>query len=559
MNGSAITAAKLTPSGSTQPSPRPSNVAAEIGARSVAAFEEIIERLGEIRGVSVDLTKDLDGLAELAGSDGSSAELLPRVRDLLTDFTGTLEANGAQGGEGGVLSNLAVARDYVGRIHRYALTLSAVATMSRTTTASLGIDALRGYFEELTQTATVIGQAASEIGARIEDVRKSVGASGEGMAAARNGLVGILPQVEVGIEKEARLEAEEARAASRVRERAARLSGDAREQIKSFVTAIQFSDRQAQRLEHIEGMLNNADGHVARLAAAQSRALATDMKGIADQIRNTMQALSQFGHDARGLLTEGDVSDAIETNLSNRSEIGTAITAQLAGFRKALNGVRERGEHCARAFDAVGDALGVLERASKSVALAAVNSTIFASRSGDARGPLATLSLEVRDTATRCLAAVGGTQSATNAAITQNRESSSVLIGDGSALDEAVMTYQSETSRGEERFTRLGELRGNAAERVGSLLELSEVIQKVVARVDGSCNALEELADTLDQVSPTGPLDASLLTSIWDGYTMDEERQVHAEVFAGEDDAIPASTLPEENAGNPASIDDLLF
>ena len=555
MEAKAISGGATAPNGSGHSR---AQRASQIGAHTVSAFGEIVERLEQIRGVSTDLSTDLDGIAALSEANDPPEDLLPKVHGLLVEFAESLEDQNARDGEAEVLRDLSVAQDYVARIHRFALTLSAVATMSRTTTASLGIDALRGYFEELTQTATVIGTAASEIGARIEDVRKSVAASSEGLAHARSGVVGVVPHVKASIVKEERLAADEARAANRVRERATRLSGEARLQIKSFADAIQFPNRQNQRFEHIEHMLKNPDGHVARLAAAQCRSLASDMSGMADGVRDTITRLSQFGGDAKGLLSEGEVSSAIETNLSNRSDIGEAISAQLSSFRVALNAVRERGEECTRAFGAMRDSLGVLERASKSVALAAVNSTIFASRSGDARGPLATLSLEVRDTATRCLEAVGGTQSATNAAITKNRDAASVLIDSGTALEEAVEAYHSETRSGEERFTRLSKLRGSATERTVLVLEHSDFIKGVVQRVSEACSELEALASELEEIPAEGQPDAALLKGIYDTYTMEEERRVHAKVFGNGGEEVPASVVAS-TAGKAETVDDLFL
>ena len=537
MEAIASSAAEATP---VAGAPSASQKVSEIAARSVAAFGEIIERLDAVRTVSADLSGDLDSLAGFAGTDAASEDLLPKVHGLLSEFNHTLDDDGAESGDVEVLRNLAVARDYVGRIHRFALTLSAVATMSRTTTASLGIDALRGYFEELTQTATVIGTSASEIGLRIEDVRKSIVATSEGLSIARNGLLSVVPHVEASIERETRLAADEAHEANRVRDRARRLCGEAQELVKSFDTATGFSDQKAQRLAHIKQMLEDRDGHVARLAAAQCRALASDIRIAGDGFGNAIATLSQFGRNTKSLFTGAEVSSAIETSLSNRSEIGSTISGQLAGFRKALKGVRERGEECTQAFEAMGESLGVLERASKSVALAAVNSTIFASRSGDARGPLATLSLEVRDTATRCLEAVVGTQSATDAAITKNRESARVLVDSGTALDETVQAYQSETERSEERFTRLSELRGNAEKRAASLLELSDTMRGAAHRINECSNALEALATELDGRPAEGPADSALMTKIFETYTTDEERRVHAEVLAKEDAPPPA-------------------
>ncbi|MBB93395.1 MAG: hypothetical protein CML68_02135 [Rhodobacteraceae bacterium] len=95
------------------------------------------------------------------------------------------------------------------------------------------------------------------------------------------------------------------------------------------------------------------------------------------------------------------------------------------------------------------------------------------------------------------------------------------------------------------------------------MLLMVDTVTKSMDRVDETAEQLTALADHLDARAKTGEaLDTDIINTIWRSYTMEEERIVHAEVFAGVpglDVDVDVDVGSTQTVTDDEDIDDMLF
>jgi hypothetical protein len=528
-----------------------------LAKEGVEAFNQIIDTIGEIRSLQMEATKDLASFAALArGHTNDDRDPLEALTECLNAMHAAL-VTFCEGHTGNDARMEHIrAKHCLDIIACHGKTLSAIATLSRTAAASYGLSEFEAYLIELSRVSEVIRAASLSVTERVVELTQREQASVETCLEARDLLKGLLPIVATRATQIAALSLEENKAAEEISLKSNELVETNKLHLKSFVTAIQFSDRLSQRLEHLSDMLTGKYAGIAPLAAAQAKHIAKDVRGVANEVSETMERLSQTWREGAELYWSGEIAQSIERSLDTRGQTVELIVAKLSGVSKAIHSTGEDAKILPETIAAANKNFSHLEESAQEVANSAMNSTLIAARSGNAKDVMGTLSHEVRDTASKCLEDVKLSQLALNAVGERGSFGLSELAQTGSALEESVVVYKSEIGTGRARLADIDTLRGSASKGADSLVRLVQTAIDSMAKVMSISDRLDALAKELEQPPEKQMTDPAVLAAIWDNETMSEERDVHVEVFGAPDDhgqvAPPA-------AGESDEIDDVFF
>lgn len=524
-----------------------------VATEALAIFAEVTECLSGLRGMQVRMGQDLDTYDTLVAACVQATAAF----DELAEGTAATQAAIQPLHDPEVLRKVAaeaqLTRQYLHSIGRTGRALSAIASLSRTTAASFGVTTLNAYLDDLSRISGRIQAGSQTVSDHLQLVFECRKLTQNSLTLVRSSLDGISTEVAEAQAALAELEGRAREAAVVVARNVQEIKASSREQIKGFVTAIQFADRLAQRLDHLGTILGFDDGHIRALARAQAVSIAAAMRSTAEQTRSCMQAIAALSENGSRLFLAGTVADTIQTGLQSRDRAAQRVAQGIGALDSNIQGTRTLIERAVEAHGEVENNFKLLEISSKQVATTAINSVLLVSRGGPAQGALAALSSEVRLTATQCLAAVGGCQAALNALVHLTTENQVEIITQADRLSAAVGRFRAEVASSKQQLEELQTLSGRASGRIEEMLV-------VVARVNDGMQSIAVLADAIDAIAAALDLstqsgsapDPAVLARIWDIYTMDEERSVHAEVFA--DFGVAAPAPPEA-----ALDDDFLF
>lgn len=549
-----------------QKSPDHGALSRALAADAVSAFAGVVEEMGRIREAHGEICGNLDRYADLLAQGGDGDTLIRALEDEVArlgealgrfrDLSVSPEARSRLRDAGVVLASI----DKCGHV------LTAIASLMGTTIASLGLDNLEDFIAELRQTAENIRKSADDVMGQLahldERSRQLLGSCNRA-----NAILDAMPARVAGArEALTALSADESRATAELTDRARGLTRDGRTHLNSFITAMQFSDRLAQRLDHLASMSVDPDGHVARLAAAQARRCAADIATVSQEVRATIRHLAELGHAGARVFSEGRLAEAIGQALAARAELAGMVTGELAKVQDVVELAGKEAACAAEMASATAGSFEGLTIASKNLALASFNSMLVSNRYSHACEPMKVLSKEVRQIASDSLTAVDLARGMI-AQITEGSETAQQdLVGAADALRQRIDEVEGQSAAGERRLQDINGMRDMSSKCAQSLLFMVDGVTEAMGRVDAVGASLTRFAETLVASVPAGDApDKDRINAIWNSYTMEEERQVHAEVFAGvpglETSCAPATAGPADSgiATGDDDIDDMLF
>lgn len=520
-----------------------------LAARGTAAFAKVSESLIGVRDLQMQIADDLTTFAELATGDTEKKDPLANLIHCLKD---TSEAFA----EYAVVINDARAPDqeqnvleHLEKISRYAIVLQSVSTLIHVTTASYKIRSLDGYLSELQLVASDLRTSASE-------VKRQLSVLGEGevstLANCRQAscdLDDLRPLIEKRHVAIVELAQQEFLIARKITTRAGSLTREGQEHLKTFVTAIQFSDRLSQRLTHLGQVIAYDDPGLFRLSAAHAHHLAKDIMAICNQIRFTMEALTGIGRAAFDIFNDDSITNTVGISVNSRRETIEEIVLQIEPVTKTVGIAKQDAAKSKAAMAEATNQFVHLEEISSHVAVAAINSTLVASRTARARNALTTISSEVRQTATQCLATVKGSKAAMDSLHQATAGAQDLILNAGTSLALAVLSYSEQNAQNEKRLKNINKLKSHAAQTSENLLAHLQTVVLNLENIESIANKLLDLGENYLQRAGDETPDPNLLSRIWGIYTMDEEREIHASLF---------EDSPKKQAANaPALGDDL--
>jgi len=523
---------------------------------AVATFAVLMEDLGAIRRLQTDIAGQLEDYAAILESEPSGGDGLGALPARLQAMRSALEALAEATQERATGADMAATRNAVAVLARCGRTLSAVATLSRTTAVAAGIGTLDGYLDALRGTGAEIGRAAQDVQGGLAGLVTRATATLEQCRSGIQALDRLTPRIAHRVAELDAMAAADRRSAGEVAASARSCGTEGRSMLKGFIAAMQFSDRLAQRLEHVAQILSYHDPGLHRLAAAQLSSLAEDVASVVADVGATMDGVGRLADDAARLLTTADVAASARASLEARGGLVDTALSELAPLRDLVASAESEARHVRDTSEAAGESFRRLAARARELSHHSVNATLVAARSGAARGPLTALSGEVRTVAARALQAVveGQTRMAAIARPAADSETTVSCAGDGlrAALDGA----RAEALRDAERLPRLEAAAGAAADASDRLRQLLSAGRTRLSGLADTGTDIAGLAAHLAACAPEPAAEAptaAILSDIHAMYTMEEERAVHRQVCGQ-----PASPTAADHAPGD-DIDDLLF
>jgi hypothetical protein len=523
--------------------------AAALATRGGTVFSEITDRLNTLRARVMATDEDLRGLAALADG-GADPDAIPRLAQSAAAAADALRATLEPDTARAALTEAERAKGYLHAVDRAGRTLAAISTLTRATAGSFGVLTLAGYLKELAAISTAMRESVGVARARISAITAGDGRLREGARAAVEALGRMDAAIAEAETMTEGLREQEAAAADAVVAEAEALRARGKTQLKAFIGVVQFSDRLSQRMDHLGAMLAVDDPQVRRLAAAHLAAIAEAVREIAAEVDAAAVEIGAVGEAGGTLFLAGEIADAIRASVDTRAEAADAVGRDMAHVDAALAETRNGVAATDDAVAAAQARFAALVDCARRVTTASINSSLLAARAGAASGPLTTLSSEVRAVAAQCLAAVGGCQAALNSLGRAEADARTAVVQALDGLGGALSAVRGAVAAGASRLSDLSDLGARAAVRLADMKADAATLADGGARLRSLAEEMAAASATMAQgVVADGASDPAALTAIWDLYTMDDERAVHAALFGGFDAAHASSD----------DIDDMFF
>ncbi|WP_148043709.1 hypothetical protein [Paracoccus methylarcula] len=517
---------------------------------SQGRFEQLTEVLGRVHRALHGIGGDFDRLTRLVDEVGAARGGTGALRDACSSLAELLGAAHAAISVPDLSHAIVDGLDAVETLRRECRQLNAIASMTRVTGYSLDIDAiedyivtLRGMIERLSSTTMAVQEGLVSIGTA---VRQATGQLGTAASCAR---------MAMDAQRQERTVPEMEAVCGSAGTLAEQLRGSTQSNTAVLMTGIQFSDAFAQRLDHIETILQAADAEppAAALAAAQISALAADASEMLAATQVALEQLGTIGQAAADSLTGDTGAQAAQLLAGWRAELddGHQIERLVA---PALEGAMAAVENI---DTVIADARGNLETLSSTaleVSLATVNAGLLARRSGSAKSAMDVLSTTVRERADacnelhhRCRSSFGRIDSHTQQA------DFSQLSAEAGQLSTLIARADADLALASEMFARLEAMQQAARQSAATLQHAVDDGLQLLA-------SLPELIAEIEAHVPKGadavlaPEDAAMLVPFQSLYTMDREREIHAGLVGETLRSATAAPVAE-----PQTLDDIFF
>lgn len=530
--------------------------AERLSEEGTRAFSRLIDCLSEVRDLQGKALSDLDSFANLAAGDpDKSGDPLQRLYDNIQSMHAALETFCRTHTDTDARSSQSEVGRLLADINRHGQTLSVIATLTKTTAASYGTSAFIEYVGDLAKIALVIREASETVLSTLDNLAEREAASISSCMSAQNHIYSLLPIVQNRAQQISELQQKEQTAAQGIADTSRDLVGRTNRHMNAFVTAVQFSDRLAQRIDHLAAMLNRPGSNLETLAAAQARSLSRDVTAVAQEVSQTMQVLLSIWREGTAIYASGTIADSIEQSLETRRQTAQSIVSRFSEIRVALRSTFKDAEALPDMIAAAKQNFKRLEDNSRAVAYSAMNSSLLASRSQKARHAMSTLSFEVRDTANKCLTAVKASQRELDSVAQNAAFGIQELMDTGTALEQAITQYEGEIATGQKRFDQLDALRNAAVSVTSRLLEQVQDAIHCMQDVEHISQELNDMATLLEQVDNKEPPSQEVLSEVWNSYSMDDERHVHSALYPGTEPASYSAVVSADDD----DLDDVFF
>jgi len=523
-----------------------------LGAECGVAFEALADRLGDVqRGVSGLLRQTAD-LAALLQAEGDApdpaAAVLGAARGLIDLLATDAPAAAGYG------AAAAEARDALSRIDGEARALGAVSSLTLITARSLNapgledyIRTLRGFIEGLAADARALDEGVCAVTDSRLDAREAAALALRALNQSVDVLDASGPSAEATARETAALRAQlaaEARDAADI----------ARRETKALIAGVQFADEFAQRLAHVETIVEDGGPGTRALAAAQISALAEDAESVCDAAVEALDRLDLLGAELRAGFGEGGGEGPVAAAVRARRATMEAAQSREAEMVAALDKVAAAADAISISIGAAESRFAGLGRSASSIKHAAINATLLTARSGPARAALGVLAEAVHASAVvagrqsvACRRAIGN--------LSEGFDSARVAATVASAAEfrAAMATCASALDAADAALSSLKQMRDSAAEAAAVLVEAVRRCRSAVSRVRATQGDLRAMAGTSAPAS--GMEDLTALGRFEPLYSMERERAVHRALIGS---FAPLADAPAKQSAEDAA-DSILF
>ncbi|WP_158964463.1 hypothetical protein [Chachezhania sediminis] len=532
----------------------------EPASDGAAIFERLGESLGRVRELHMHTATDLAAFVDLTlQGEKTGTEPLLELQARLQAMQAAIEGQNRSITPAEERRLILAAEKPLRLLSGNGRLLAAVCTMTRTISASFAIGELDAYVLSLDRIAKSITESSADVSENIDNWKlKDLGAQ-ESCRAAGAILAPLCLMLERKADGLAMHASREREASRQAQQRAQKLTRQAQDLMKQLITAIQYSDRLAQRLDHLAALQKDTDPHVRHLAGEQACSIAGDTNDIARQVSITMRDLSEIGRRGAAFFARGVVAEQIERGLNERAMTVDQVDSEIVIVQQTLQSAGKDAQAARELIDEAARQFQTLEDCSKELANAAINASLIALRTGGTRGPLTTLSSEVRQIAAQCLDAESTSRAALQQLIQSNLQAQEDIVAAGVALEFSVEQYRERLTSSRDDLENLNAFRQQASRRASALLELMEDVGRDMEALKQSAEALNAHGNQMLETPLTGAPNRARLAAVWALYTMEEERAVHRRLFGSGEPELVAQTSKTGPAPSADDLDDILF
>lgn len=492
------------------------------------AFAELLTRLSAVRNDAMALTNDLVGLGKCcldAAQAGVAildlSESAERLSESMLEAIQRLDPDLA-------CVNLKNAYQALDDVSPQSRKLSIVASFSAITSASLGGKGLDHHVVLMRELSSSLVKDCEAVSEGVQQIETAVQNAGQRIS---NGLT-IMNQLE-GRLKTALVSGADNNVLDTISERT-RTASDAllettRQNMRELIGNMQFSDAFAQRLEHAVTMLSNDMPGGRRIASAQVRQLVIDQNEVSQQILTVLCGLHMVCRDASTVFHDGGFGAEADSAIENSRRALEIAVQEGAHIDEAVREAQMQLDMIRKTNLATDEMFNALRRTFAQMKQSAINAALRSRTSGAAAKPLMTLASEVQTIAD---------ETGLKIAIVETNLQTLGLLGKLKAFDMLMIAsqdFQRVAAKCAQLRSYVDAVRTsleNAMQRSQSLAAHIKDAEAVLAPINDISNRLALEADALeeyakDQREPNEKENAAL----FDLYTMDRERVLHAEIF----------------------------
>jgi len=530
----------------------------------VAAFGKVAARLEETNGLMASFVTCLRDLGRASLSEEGAHDPLADVSHTLRHLSGILAHLGDDSCSNGLADAHRQGQSALDALHRESIKLMAISAITLINSRSIGGVDLGDYVNSLRQMADDLQDGAAAVSSGLVRIGVAQG-NGAATSASASHTLATADQVIEGSRQGTSLQARHLDDARRsMAELAAKLGKDAAQEVQILMTGIQFSDAYSQRIEHVCAMIDRLDLTqmpterlaVETLMAAQLWSLAQESDAAVASSCQSLERISAMAARVRSAFGGGhDGADAAPNHLQHRrSALDQAVQSRrviepaIAAANAAAVSVRHDVEAAVTRFAG-------LIRTTEAMTLSAFNAGLITSRGGIAREALSVLALAVHESVDACGRQIKRCQAALQT-IGQKHNSATIAQVDAAAEEfvARIDICSRDLANTEAKLQQIRGLRESSAQTGTNLLASTAATTGEVVYLLDASKELRDLARELAEdpgnavVTDVSP---ATLDDIYEGYTMDRERQIHDRLF-GRARRAAAKTSIEV-------LDDILF
>ncbi len=528
------------------------NRAADLRDGGIDALAGMSENLGSLRSLLSGLSTQFSSLVEISSAADSAFDDL-KVTESLVHICTLLDRWSDERAQAAILNHFSDASEALESLDKQAKMFRSVASLTAIQVAESEAIGILGFVKDLRQVSNRIQLSVVEVRTAMKGLRggqkdaqkKTFEAAGIlrearlGFATATEPVTKMLPKVQA--------------ARDRIQRGASTFAAETHREMLELITAFQFSDFIAQRMEHVVAMLamnSDENGEVEAVAKAQLSALASDGNGVVSGLRAGLGRLERLTDRAQRIFDDdGGVTRQLFT--AQRAALALLQAARKVA-RPAIDSATATALEMSIQVKLVDESLLALRETSNIIDLAAINARLKTSHTRVSQAAFAVLSTSVMQTAQTSRKQIEDCKIAvTEISKAQGGELSRQMITTANTLESRMADCEASLGQTESADAALNEARMAVSQSVEQLVDVLALCGPFVRQLAKIMSDIGALSKEMRQGDAAILANIPLLDRIYDSYTISREREVHDRLMGREQTAAaPAKTL---------ELDDVFF
>ena len=526
--------------------------AAALRNRGINALAGMSENLSSLRSLLSELSTQFSSLVDITSAADSGFDDL-KVTEALVQICTLLDRRSDEGAQTVIFSHFSNASAALESLDKQAKTFRLMASLTAIQVAEAEAVEILDFVQDLRQVPNRIQVSVVEVRTALKGLTsgqkdaqtKTFAAAGIlreariRFAAATEPVTQMLPKVQA--------------ARDRIQKGASTFAVETHREMLNLITAFQFSDFIAQRLEHVVDMLtmtSDESAGIEAVAKAQLSALALDGNDVIFGLQAGLGRLGRLTHKAQQIFNDdGSVTRQLFT--AQRTALALLQAARKIA-RPAIDSATATALQMSLHMKLVDDSLVALLETSKIIDLAAINARLKTSRTRVSQAAFAFLSTSVMETALTSRRQIEDCKIAvTEISKSQADELSRLMVTTANTLESRMTDCGTSLGQTESADAALNVARMAVSQSVGQLVDALTLCAPFVRQLSKVMSDISALSKEMQSSEAAVLAGIPLLDQVYDSYTISREREVHDTIIGRErTEACHAKTI---------ELDDIFF